>query len=327
MVKKIAIALVVVGAALWLLHAMSAGELYALLAKADALDDAGRHEEALVLYRQAAAMGEPYALNAVGLYFHKGRGVEQDYAEAMRWYQRAAAKGYGTAMYNIAGLHHAGSGVEKNYDQALHWYHKALDAGERDAIVFIAQMHAYGQGVPQSQAEALVWYRKGMAAGDLPCTVQVGLYLVDGLAGERQLEEALRVFEDLYKRHRDLQFALRQWQCLQDLGRTVEAYKVIDAAERQSWNNDWFDPIARYVKASGTGQERELDIWVARGEDTDDRAMRHCAAEFYKGLKWLHGGEPLRGREALERAAAVDTKHPARRSARAALARMEEPGK
>jgi TPR repeat protein len=55
------------------------------------------YEEAVRLYRLAAAQGDADAQYSLGVKFEDGRGVAQDRAEAIRWYRLAAAQGYAAA--------------------------------------------------------------------------------------------------------------------------------------------------------------------------------------------------------------------------------------
>ena len=84
-------------------------------------------------YRKAADAGHAVAMNNIGVLYHNGWGVSQDYTEAMRWYRKAADAGIDTAMYNIGWLYHKGLGVSQDYTEAKKWYRKAADAGDADA--------------------------------------------------------------------------------------------------------------------------------------------------------------------------------------------------
>jgi uncharacterized protein len=50
-----------------------------------------------MLYKKAAAAGNPQAMYNLGWLYEKGWGVTQDDAQAREWYQKAADAGYATA--------------------------------------------------------------------------------------------------------------------------------------------------------------------------------------------------------------------------------------
>lgn len=61
----------------------------------------GDYEQALLWYRKAALQKNAMAQNAIGEYYEKGLGVEQDLLEAERWYRSAAEQGYEPATRNL----------------------------------------------------------------------------------------------------------------------------------------------------------------------------------------------------------------------------------
>ncbi|WP_236848211.1 SEL1-like repeat protein [Chlorobaculum limnaeum] len=49
--------------------------------------------ENIARLQRAARQGDAIAQNKLGLLYHTGQGVKQDYAEALRWYRQAAGQG------------------------------------------------------------------------------------------------------------------------------------------------------------------------------------------------------------------------------------------
>ena len=76
------------------------------LAEARAAYKSHDFDGAMVKFRPLALGGEAEAQYYLGLMFHKGRGVEQDYVEAARWYRLAAENGYSLAQTNLSDLYH-----------------------------------------------------------------------------------------------------------------------------------------------------------------------------------------------------------------------------
>jgi TPR repeat protein len=85
--------------------------------------------QALALFRLAAAQNLDEAQCELGCMYDEGDGVAQDYAEALRWYQLAAAQGHSIAMFNIACCYDDGHGVRRDHAEAISWYMRAQAAG------------------------------------------------------------------------------------------------------------------------------------------------------------------------------------------------------
>jgi uncharacterized caspase-like protein len=111
-------------------HAMAAlGLLYSETADGFKTDDA----QALRLFQQAAAAGEPVAMNGLGVFYETGRMVMRDYDAARSWYQKAADLGNEIAMRNLGALYERGTGVPKSSSLARHWYEQSAAAGDLEA--------------------------------------------------------------------------------------------------------------------------------------------------------------------------------------------------
>lgn len=65
-------------------------------------------------WEDLAKKGDTKAMISLGLAYHTGDGVKQDYAKAMDWYLQAYAKNDGDALNNIGVMYRDGLGVPKN---------------------------------------------------------------------------------------------------------------------------------------------------------------------------------------------------------------------
>jgi TPR repeat protein len=108
-----------------------------------------RHDyvTALRLFQQLAQQGDPKAQANVGLMYHDGKGVTQNFSEALKWYRQAASEGNSAAQFNLANMYYSGQGVNQNYGDAIKWFSKAAAQGNLDAINNLGAIHARGQGV------------------------------------------------------------------------------------------------------------------------------------------------------------------------------------
>jgi TPR repeat protein len=183
----------------------------------------GDFETAAREYRQLAENDDPAAQFGLGLLYHFGEGVPQDYAEAAQWYRKAAMQGEARAQYYFADLYRRGLGVEQHYTWAVWWYSAAADQGYapaqyalglmyraglglvRDDVeaarlfreaalqdhvrakAFLAHMYYIGHGVQQNPAEAARWYRGAAERGDTRSQKRLAemLYHGDGIRRNR----------------------------------------------------------------------------------------------------------------------------------------------
>ena len=108
-----------------------------------------------------AKNGEQAGQYKVGVAYHEGLGVEQDYKEAKKWYEKAAKpksdlkwtfnsevairtrpkySEYKEAQYRLGILYHYGLGVDINQNKAKEWFILASEQGYLPAQAKILQM-------------------------------------------------------------------------------------------------------------------------------------------------------------------------------------------
>lgn len=109
----------------------------------------GTSEQAIGLFRKAAANKSPGATASLGVMHATGRGVTRDYEAAMRYYQAAARMGSPHGIHGIGVLHANGQGVTRDMGEALaHWL-VAAAAGNSDAMALLME-HMPGTGAPEA---------------------------------------------------------------------------------------------------------------------------------------------------------------------------------
>lgn len=109
----------------------------------------GTHQQAVALFRKAAADKSPGATASLGMMHAAGRGVARDYEAAMRYYQAAARMGSAHGLEGIGVLYANGQGVARNMSEALaHWL-VAASAGDSDAMALLME-HMPNAGAPET---------------------------------------------------------------------------------------------------------------------------------------------------------------------------------
>jgi len=84
--------------------------------------------------RVKAEQGDAQAQNILGVLYHSGTGVTQDYKEAVKWYRLAAEQGHASAQYKLGLMYLQGKGVVQDYVMAHMYWNLAAVSGNKDAI-------------------------------------------------------------------------------------------------------------------------------------------------------------------------------------------------
>ena len=114
-------------------------------------------------FHRLANRGHPTSQLNLGIMYHNGNGVPQNYVEAMKWWRRAAKQGNAMAQTGIGYMYANGEGVPQDYVEAAQWYRLAAEQGFATAQNNLGVLYEYGQGVPQDYALAHMWYNLAVA--------------------------------------------------------------------------------------------------------------------------------------------------------------------
>lgn len=113
-------------------------------------------------YMLAIKQDNKYAYNNLGLLYRSGTGVQQDYNKAYECFKKAANLGNENAFINYALCFFEGKGIEQNYTTALEWFHKAANKNMGEACCYIGNCYFSGCGVEQDYKKSCEWYQKGI---------------------------------------------------------------------------------------------------------------------------------------------------------------------
>jgi TPR repeat protein/tRNA A-37 threonylcarbamoyl transferase component Bud32 len=94
---------------------------------------AGKHADALPVFKQLAEGGNAEAQLDLGKAFAEGRGVKRDDASAAMWYRKAALQGNAEAQLRLGALYADGRGVPRDDFQAYVWFSAAARGGNTTA--------------------------------------------------------------------------------------------------------------------------------------------------------------------------------------------------
>ena len=88
-----------------------------------------QYSEALILFKQQAALGNGLAQFNIALFYDLGWGMPVDRNRACSWYEQAANSNVPGAMQQVGECYLAGTGIEKSTTLAFQWFIKAYEQG------------------------------------------------------------------------------------------------------------------------------------------------------------------------------------------------------
>ena len=159
----------------------------------------GDFATALKEWKPLAEEGNAVAQNNLGLMYHNGWGVPQDYKEAVYWYRLAAEQEHAKAQYNLGVMYNNGTGVPQDYEEAVRWYQLAAEQGDAKAQGNLGVMYAFGNGVMKDYVYAHMWGNIASMNGN-----DLGALLRDDFAEKMtssQIEEAQRLARECIKKN------------------------------------------------------------------------------------------------------------------------------
>lgn len=141
----------------------------------------GEYAAALRELRPLVEVGDPAALNAMGVLLRDGHGVTKDLRAAVEYIRKSAEKGNPEGQYNWATMLVTGEGVAKDERKAAEWYRKSADQGDADAQRDLGLLYAEGVGLEKDLKIGIQWQRKAAEQGDALAQTNLGWYYWRGL--------------------------------------------------------------------------------------------------------------------------------------------------
>jgi TPR repeat protein len=124
--------------------------------------DEGR---ATILILEAARLGEPLAMNEMGVRYQAGRGVARDNVAAVGWFSMAAQHDLAAAHVNLGNCYETGNGCLRDYDRAGSSYAAAAKQGHPVGQFMLGALFERGLGTEPKPVFAFVNYSRAAAGG------------------------------------------------------------------------------------------------------------------------------------------------------------------
>jgi len=113
-----------------------------------------------------------------------------------------AEQGVAFEQYNLGLMYHNGQGVPQDYKEAVKWYRLAAEQGLARAQHNLALMYGKGQGVLQDNTKAHMWFNLGASQGDE--SAKKGRDIAAGMMTPTQIADAQKMARDWLAAHPDL---------------------------------------------------------------------------------------------------------------------------
>lgn len=144
-------------------------------------------------YEQAAKGGDSVAMFKYALLLMEGKLVKRDKTLADDYMRRAAEAGNAEAEFNWAQILVSQSPGPAGLHSALPFYEKSAEKGIADAQYAVSQIYFNLKDIPaDKKAKARDWLTRSAKAGFDTAQVDLGIWLINGTGGERNLEEGFR---------------------------------------------------------------------------------------------------------------------------------------
>jgi FOG: TPR repeat, SEL1 subfamily len=144
-------------------------------------------------YQKAAEGGDPAAMFQYSLLLMSGRDVPRDKKLADEYMRKAAEAGNSSAQFNWAQILVSENPGEKGLRLALPFYEKSAAQGVADAQYAVAQLYMTLKDVPEEKkAQARNWLERAAKAGFDTAQLDMGLWYVNGVAGERDYDKGFQ---------------------------------------------------------------------------------------------------------------------------------------
>jgi hypothetical protein len=168
--------------------------------------DAGRHVprnygQAAELYRRVAE-NNPSVQWRLGVMYDTGQGVREDPEQAVRLFRRAAAEDEPNAHASLGVMHATGRGVRTDLTQAMRYSRRAADLGAPAGYFQVGWLYQYGLGVNRSADEAAAWYLAAHAMRDTRAREKFQELGLDAAATRQAVARANQLLQSMRRRER-----------------------------------------------------------------------------------------------------------------------------
>jgi TPR repeat protein len=127
----------------------------------------GNIHQSVLLYRQAAELGNAEAQYTYGYYFLKGIEVRRDDSIASHWLLQSARQGWKAAQQQIAVNYFNGTGIPRNVKEGFYWALLCARQNDPTCMEAVADYYKRASAPEGNPDSALVWTIRLASLSDL----------------------------------------------------------------------------------------------------------------------------------------------------------------
>ncbi len=150
-------------------------------------------EQAIFWYEQAANGGDPTGMFKYAVLLMERSRSKEDRKKADELMKKSADLGNASAQFNYAQVLVADSPGEKGLRDAMPYYEKSAEQGIADAQYALSQIYINLKDLPEEKTKrAREWLVRAARAGYDTAQLDLGMWLVNGTAGERDYDAGFK---------------------------------------------------------------------------------------------------------------------------------------
>lgn len=149
------------------------------------------YKQAIDYFLKAGDKGSIEALNALGVCFMHGHGVDKDIDFAIKLFQTASKEGNSVSSYLLGFLYFTGTDIAQDYNLAFYWYSKAADQGNIACLNNLGVCYRYGYGVAKDMTKAFEYFQEAAKFIDRKAQTNLGECYQYGYGVDKDYGQAL----------------------------------------------------------------------------------------------------------------------------------------
>lgn len=102
-----------------------------------------------------AMSGDMRCQNALGCFYSRGIGTDQDFNKAFEWFNKSANLGFNKAIFNLSICYRLGEGTAVDYQKYVELLRQSCDSGFIPSYNYLAICYMNGQGVEKDTNKAI----------------------------------------------------------------------------------------------------------------------------------------------------------------------------
>ena len=240
-----------------------------------------------------AMSGDMRCQNALGCFYRRGIGTDQDFNKAFEWFNKSANLGFNKAIFNLSICYRLGEGTAVDYQKYAELLRQSCDSGFIPSYNYLAICYMNGQGVEKDTNKAIdLWeyaseqnepkaqrnlgYRY-LTGKDVPKDILKGLSLLKS-ASEKGDAIAFRRLGECYKEGKGVDVNIpmaidffTKAGLLEDKKSIISLIEIFEKIDyKNMFGDEQFDVFVKAVRLGITEISQITETWINREawEDT-----------------------------------------------------------